>query len=42
MIKINPLNIIKMLSEDIQIKYSEETSINYREIDIKNHLIGIY
>jgi hypothetical protein len=38
--KINPLNVAKLLFEEISAKYSKSTSINNREIELKDNLLG--
>jgi hypothetical protein len=38
--KINPLNVAKLLFEEISAKYSKSTSINDMEIELKDNLLG--
>ncbi len=38
--KINPLNVAKLLFEEISAKYSKSTSINDEEIELKDNLLG--
>jgi hypothetical protein len=40
MAKINPFNVAKLLIEDISSKYTKSTSINAKEIELKDHILG--
>jgi hypothetical protein len=40
MAKINPFNVAKLLIEDISLKYTNPTSINGKEIKLKDHILG--
>jgi hypothetical protein len=39
--KINPLNVAKLLFEEISSKYSKSSSINEREIELKDNLLTL-
>jgi hypothetical protein len=38
--KINPLNVAKLLFNEISPKYSRTSSVNDREIELKDYLLG--
>jgi hypothetical protein len=40
MAKINPFNVAKLLLEDISLKYTKSTSVNAKEIELKDHILG--
>jgi len=40
MAKINSFNVAKLLIEDISLKYIKSTSINAKEIELKDHILG--
>jgi hypothetical protein len=42
MSKINPLNIAKLLLDDISSFYTESTPINSKEMELKDQLLGEY
>jgi hypothetical protein len=40
MVKINPINVAKLLFDDISAKYTKVTPINAKEIELKDQLLG--
>ncbi len=42
MTKINPLNVAKLLFDDISSFYTKSTPINSKEIELKDQLLGKY
>ncbi len=42
MVKINPLNVAKLLFDGISSKYYESTPIYSEEIELKNELLSSY
>jgi hypothetical protein len=42
MLKINPLNVAKLLFDDKSSNYTKQSSINAKEIKIKDYLFGKY
>jgi len=41
MVKINPINVAKLLYDDISSKNNKFTTINAKEIELKDQLLGI-
>jgi hypothetical protein len=42
MSQINPLNVVKLLFDDISSKFKESSSITSNEIKLKEQLLGKY
>jgi hypothetical protein len=42
MVKINPLNVTKLLYDEISSKFNKSTPINSKEIELKDQLQGKY
>ena len=40
MVKINPLNVVKLLFDEISSKFNASSPVNAKEIELKNQLIG--
>jgi hypothetical protein len=42
MVKINPLNVAKLLFDELSSNFTKSTPINSNEIELKDQLIGKY
>jgi len=42
MVKINPLNIVKLLYDEIGSSFNKSTPVNARETELKDHLKDKY
>ena len=40
MVKINPLNVAKLLFDEISSNFHNSTVVNSKEIELKNQLLG--
>ncbi len=40
--KINPLNVAKLLLEEISKRYSKSSTVSEEERELKDNLLGIY
>ncbi len=40
--KINPLNVAKLLFEEISKRYSKSSTVSEEERELKDNLLGIY
>ncbi len=40
MVKINPLNVVQLLYDDVSLKFKSSSPVNSKEIELKDQFLG--